>query len=105
MNQDDLMERFQRTLMIAIRNDAIMMVMDTLVKIAELLIEKQEKERAVEILVFIFQYPRRPETHLRAEALYLDLEAELPPRTLQDAKTLANELTLDDLLEAIVNKR
>jgi hypothetical protein len=104
MNDDDLMERFQRTLMIAIRNDAILMVMDTLVRIADLLIEKQEKERAVEILVFIFQYPMRPETHLRAEALYLDLEASLPPRVIQDAKTLANELTLDDLLEAIVNK-
>jgi hypothetical protein len=90
--------------MIAIRNDAIMMVMDTLVKIAELLIEKQEKERAIEILVFVFQYPTRPETHLRAEALYLDLISELPPRAVLGAKILADELTLDDLLEAIVNK-
>lgn len=104
MKHDDLMDRFQRTLVIAIRNDAMLMVMDTLVRIAELLIEKQEKERAVEILVFVFQYPTRPETHARAETLYLGLEAELCPRVIQDAKTLANDLTLDDLLAAIVNK-
>ncbi len=34
-----------------------------------------------------------------------DLEAELSPRVLQDAKILANELTLDDLLAAIVNNQ
>lgn len=104
MNDDDLMGRFQKTLKIAVRNDAMLMVMDTLVKIAELLVQKQDKERAVEILVFVFQYPLRPETRARAEAMYRDLQAELCPRVILDAKTLADELTLDDMLEAILGK-
>ncbi|MBI5668172.1 MAG: hypothetical protein HZC41_09210 [Chloroflexi bacterium] len=102
MNDDDLMGRFHKTLRIAVRNDAMLMVMDTLVKIAELMVSKQDKERAVEILVFVAQYPLRPETRLRAEAMYNNLEAEVCPRVIVDAHTLANELTLDDLLAAIL---
>ncbi|NWG18202.1 MAG: hypothetical protein HXY41_16385, partial [Chloroflexi bacterium] len=66
MNYDDLMGRFHQTLRIAARNDAMLMVMDTLIKIAELLIEKRDKERAVEILTFVLCYPMRPETRARA---------------------------------------
>ncbi|MBC6937502.1 MAG: hypothetical protein DWB42_16945 [Chloroflexi bacterium] len=102
MDYDDLMGRFHQTLKIAARNDAMLMVMDTLIKIAELLIEKLEKERAVEILAFVLCYPMRPESRARAETLYLELEAELCPRVLLDARRLADELTLDDLLEAII---
>lgn len=102
MNYDDLMERFHQTLKIAVKNGALLMVMDTLIKIAELLIEQREKVRAVEILVFVQQYPMRPESRLRAETLYLKLEAEVCPRAVLDAKALANDLTLDDLLAVIV---
>lgn len=104
MNEDDLMERFYKTLKIAARNDAILMVMDTLVKIAELLIAKHDQERAVEILVFVFQYPLRPETHERAETMLRRMEAEVNPQVMVDARTLANELTLDDLLAVIIGK-
>lgn len=103
INDDDLMGRFQKTLKIALRNDALLMVMDTLIKIAELLISKQDKERAVEIITFVLLYPLRPESRLRAEVLYNNLAAELCPRVLADAHTLANDLTLDDLLAAIIS--
>lgn len=102
MNHDDLMGRFQKTLKIALRNDAMLMVMDTLIKIAELLIEKQDQERAVEILVFVLHYPLRPDSRQRAETLYHELELVLPPRLISDARALANDLTLDDLLAAII---
>jgi hypothetical protein len=100
----DSMERFHKTLEIAMKNEALLMVMDTLVKMAELMVEKGEKERAVEILTIGLQYPMRAATQSRAEALYDDLEAELCPRVMLDAKALAEELTLDDLLAAILGK-
>jgi len=100
----DSMERFHKTLRIAMKNEALLMVMDTLIKMAELLTEKGEKERAVEILTITLQYPMRQGSKLRAEILYRDLEAELCPRVMVDAQTLADEITLDDLLEAILGK-
>jgi uncharacterized protein YfaA (DUF2138 family) len=102
MNQDETMERFHKTLRIARKNDAMLMVMDTLIKMAELLVEKNEKDRAVEILTIAMEYPMRAGSQKRAEALYLELEAELCPRVLVDARMLANEITLDDLLEAMI---
>jgi hypothetical protein len=57
----DSMERFHKTLRIAMKNEALLMVMDTLIKMAE-------------------------------------------PRVMVDAKTLSDEITLDDLLEAILGK-
>jgi hypothetical protein len=102
MSHDETMERFHKTLRIARKNDALLMVMDTLIKMAELLVEKNEKERAVEILTIAMEYPMRAGSRKRAELLYMALEAELCPRVLLDAKTLANELTLDDLLEAML---
>ncbi len=104
MNYDDLMGRFHKTLKIALRNDAMLMVMDTLIKIAELLIEKQNTARALEILVFVLHYPLRPDSRLRVEALYTELAADVSSQVLADAETLANDLTLDDLLAAIIGE-
>lgn len=98
------MERFHKTLKIAMKNEAMLMIMDTLVKMAEVMVEKGEKERAVEILTITLEYPMRPTTKQRAEELYLQLETELCPRVMEDAKSLAKEITLDDLMEAILGK-
>ncbi len=103
-NHQESMERFHKTLKIAMKNEALLMVMDTLIKMAELLTEKDEKERAVEILTIALQYPMRQGSKARAETLYYELEAELCPRVMLDARTLADEITLDDLLEVILGK-
>ncbi len=100
----DAMERFHKTLKIAMKNEAFLMVMDTLIKMAELMTEKGEKERAVEILTIALQYPLRQASKIRAETLYNELEAELCPRVFLDAQELAQEITLDDLMEAILGK-
>jgi hypothetical protein len=100
----DSMERFHKTLKIAMKNEALLMVMDTLIKMAELMVEKGEKERAVEILTIAMHYPLRQSSKIRAETLYNELETELCPRVMLDAHTLAQEITLDDLLEAILGK-
>ncbi|MBL8118585.1 MAG: hypothetical protein J0L63_09025 [Anaerolineae bacterium] len=101
---DPSMERFHKTLKIAMKNEALLMIMDTLVKMAEVMIDKGEKERAVEILTIAMQYPMRQATRTRAESLYSDLESEVCPRVILDAKTLAEEITLDDLMEAILGR-
>jgi len=98
------MERFHKTLRIAMKNEAMLMVIDTLVKMAELMVQKGEKERAVEILTIALEYPMRAGTRSRAQALYDELESELCPRVFTDAKQLAQEITLDDLLAAILGK-
>jgi hypothetical protein len=98
----EAMERFYKTLKIAMKNEALLMVMDTLIKMAELMTEKGNKERAVEILTIVLQYPLRQASKIRAETLYNELEAELCPRVLLDAQALAEELTLDDLMEAMI---
>lgn len=98
------MEQFHKVLRIAMQNQAILSVLDILVKMAEYMVEKDEKERAVEILTITLEYPIREETRKRAELLYEDLAAELCPRVITDAQTLAQELTLDDLLEALLSE-
>jgi hypothetical protein len=98
----EAIERLHRTLKVALRNDAMMMVMDTLVRLTEVLIEKREKERAAELLTLALEYPMRPVTRHKAEQIYLDLEAELCPRVMADAKALVDDITLDDLLAAIL---
>jgi hypothetical protein len=104
MVHDPSMERFHKTLKVAMKNEAMLMIMDTLVKMAEVMIEKGEKERAVEILTITLEYPMRATTKQRAEDLYVQLEAELCPRVIEDAKALAKDVTLDDLMEAILGK-
>jgi hypothetical protein len=99
---DENWERFHKTLKVAVQNDAMLMVMDTLVKMAESLIENDERERAVEILVIATQYPMRVTTKGLAESILRDLEAELCPRVFLDARALADEITLDDLLAAML---
>jgi hypothetical protein len=102
---DPSMERFHKTLVVAMKNEALLMIMDTLVKMADVMIEKGEKERAVEMLTITLQYPMRPATLARAETLYTDLASELYPRVIMDAKSLAEDVTLDDLMEAILGKQ
>lgn len=76
---------------------AIPAVLDALVGIAQELIDTDEKERAVEILALVLNYPMNRETREVAVYLFDELEAELCPRVIWDARALANDLTLDDL--------
>lgn len=99
-----MVEQFYKVLRIAMQNQAILSVLDILVKMAEFMVEKGEKERAAEILTIALEYPLRDESRKRAQSLYNDLETELCPRVFLDAKTLAAEITLDDLLEAILSQ-
>lgn len=97
------MEQLHKVLRIAMQNQDMKPALDILVKLSEYMVEKGEKERAVEILTIVLRYPMRADSLKRAQSLYNDLEAELCPRVIEDAKTLAEDMTLDDLMEAILN--
>src|SRR5438045_8642655 len=84
---DPSLDWFAKTLRIAMKNEALLMIMDTLIKMAEVMVDKGEKERAVEILTIAMQYPMRQTTRVRAEEIYNDLESELCPRAMVDAKS------------------
>ncbi len=77
-------------------------VIDILVEISEHLIERGEKDRAAEILTFALMYPMRSVTLELAEMRFRDLEAELCPRVILDARVLVQELTLEDLVKLII---
>ncbi len=77
-------------------------VVDLLVDIADHLIDRGERERAVEILTFALMYPMRSITFEMAEMRFRELEASMCPRVLLDARTLAQELTLEDLVKLII---
>ena len=77
-------------------------VVDILVDIADQLIDRGERERAIEILTFALMYPMRSITIELAELRFRELEATLSPRVLLDARTLTQELTLEDLVKLII---
>jgi len=77
-------------------------VIDLLVEIAQHLIERNDKARAVEILSLALLYPMRALTLDLAESLYNDLESELCPRVMSDARDLAELLTLEDMVRLLI---
>lgn len=79
-------------------------VIDLLVEIAETTIERGDKERAAQILVLALHYPMRLSTLETAEMLLTELEAELCPRVIWDAREQAQIMTLEDMVESVVTE-
>lgn len=95
------LQHSQKSQWVIMKHESMLAVMDVLIKLSERMVNKGEKERAVEILTIALKYPMNPATQKRAETLYDELEASLCPRVILDAKALADEMTLNDLLEVI----
>ncbi len=78
----------------------------TIVGIADLLMDTGNKEAAANALAFVIEHPTTSDsTRERAIDLFNDLEAELCPRVIWDARARAQEITLQQVvleLEAIV---
>jgi hypothetical protein len=71
----------------------------TIVGAADLLIEMEEKERAADVLAFVLaQDEASPATRERAWDLFDELEAELCPRVIWDARERAQTATLQQIL-------
>jgi len=79
-------------------------VLDILVEVAKMSIYHDDKTFAVEILTLALQYPMRIETLQEAEQLYADLEAELCPRVIFDAREQAERLTLEDMVARVLEQ-
>lgn len=96
------LERYRKTLQIAVKHEAVPMMLETLVKVAECLYETDQKDRAAHVVTLALCYPLRMSSRMRAEQIYLALEKELDPVAMQVARELANDLTLDDMVEIII---
>jgi allophanate hydrolase subunit 1 len=98
------MQSLREVLMTAMRVQAIPMALSALVGMSELMVRTDtDKERATEILALVMHYPMNAETRAEAERLFLELEAELCPRVIVDAKAQAEEITLDEMVDIVLN--
>jgi hypothetical protein len=80
-------------------NNNIPSTLAALVGTADLLIASDEKEQAANVLAFVIQHPETSTpTRQRAEDLFDDLEAELCPRVIWDARENARTLSLEIVL-------
>jgi hypothetical protein len=98
-----MMEIYLTTLRNAQQHEALSAMLDTLIRIAETSVENGDKERAAEILILVVLYPLNRYSRARAEELLLDLKAEICPRVIVDAEARAQEITLDEMVEEILN--
>jgi hypothetical protein len=89
-------------LKIAVKHDAVPMILETLVRVAELLTQHGDKERAAEIVTLVQCYPLRQTLQRRAITLFNHLEADLNPRTIAHARAMTDRITLDDMVETIL---
>ena len=96
------METLRSELEAAMEAEITPKVLDILVQIARESIYHDDKTFAVEILALALQYPMRVETLQEAEQLYTDLETELCPRVIFDAREQAERLTLEDMVTRIL---
>ena len=96
------MQPYYETLKTAMATGAISLALDALVEIAGAIIQAGEKDRATEIIALVLCYPLEDDTRERAEDMLRDLETELCPRVVMDAKARAFEVTLEDEVEAVL---
>jgi len=86
----------------AMECELVAKVLDVLVDIAEARIGLGETTEAAEILAVTMEYPMRGVTLERANRMFTDLEMELCPRAITDARALAQELTLEELVTRVM---
>lgn len=91
------MKSHREALKAAIELGAVPAAVNALVLIAQSMVDRGEFDRAVDILALVMCYPMHPDTREVAEALFLDMESTVCPRIILDARTRADEMTLDDL--------
>jgi hypothetical protein len=76
-------------------------VLDALVELAGLLVEREKTTEAANLLAYIMHHPDVPyETYDRADDLWIALEASLCPRVIADAREQARYITLRGVVEA-----
>jgi hypothetical protein len=87
----------------AMECELVVKALDILVDIAALHTENGETTSAAEILALVMEYPARAVTLERAIDLFDTLEWQLCPRVISDARDLAQEMTLDDMVARLLS--
>jgi GTP1/Obg family GTP-binding protein len=87
----------------AMECELVVKVLDILVDIAALHADNGETTSAAEILALVMEYPVRAVTLERAVDLFDMLERQVCPRVISDARDLAQEMTLDDLVARLLS--
>src|SRR5450432_1329780 len=88
----------------AMEAEATSRILDILVEIAKVSIYHDDKDFAAEILALALQYPMNVETLEEAEQIYRDLETQLCPRVIEDAREQAQRVTLEDMVAYVLAK-
>lgn len=88
----------------AISGDLFAKALDLLVAIAQQEIAIGDKTLAADILALVLAYPLRQVTRDQAETLFDDLERELCPRVIFDARAAAEALTLDEMVVRVLER-
>ena len=98
----DSIERYRKTLEIAVKYDAVPMILETLVRVAELFDQQDERELATQIVTLTLCYPMRQSLKTRARELLDQLEVTVCPGVIADAVEMTARITLDEMVEAIL---
>lgn len=80
--------------------DAFVEVYARLIDLAALMIDQGKKTEAAPLLAYIMHQPDVPyDEYDRADDLWIDLEAELCPRVISDARAEATFMTLRGIID------
>lgn len=88
----------------SLRAELVAPMLHTLYEIASVLAENNNKSRAFEILTCIAEYPLKGGMATKVTALLDELEFQVCPRVVTDARERASALTLDDLAAEVLEQ-
>ncbi len=93
---------YRQALTVATASQRTPLMLEILLGMSQLLADREEREKAVELLSFIHEHPASDQdTRDRAEALRRDIEAELPPLVFEEAAEKGRALELDAVISEI----
>jgi hypothetical protein len=96
---------FREALKIAVEIETLPVALDALVGLATLLHTGEQKERALELLIFVRQHSASSyETKGKAERLIAEIEMDLPTQVVSAARIKGRASTLEVLAEEILGK-
>jgi hypothetical protein len=97
---DDMMD----TLRYALETESVTDMLVTLLTVAENCFVEGNKTRAFAIVALLREYPLPEVLAAQVEMLYDELEFQLCPRVVADAKARALEITLEDMVREVLNE-
>jgi hypothetical protein len=82
---------------------AVPEALDALTRMAAIMIKRDQKGEAVEVLAYVMQHPDvKHDTYDRADDLFMALEGELGQSVISDAKDNARYRTLRAVVEGVL---